>query len=175
MEMKEFYYQDGLRVSLFNLDHKAIPYHFHNEVSDLMYCSMGQIAIELPESGKVFTVLPGEVFQVPRTSKHRFVNGAPVGTPSRYVLLQIGRFDINFVPAAEGLAGKVADSTAIHVADADVYIENRQADILELADRFASEKPEVLTAEEQTDVVQALRCFVHRGIAAGHPRAAVQS
>ncbi|WP_158715664.1 cupin domain-containing protein, partial [Streptomyces sp. NRRL S-481] len=106
MEMKEFYYQDGLRVSLFNLDHEAVPYHFHNEVSDMVYCSRGQIAIELPEAGEVYTVLPGQVFQVPRTNKHRFVNGAPVGTPSRYVLLQIGTFDINFVPPAEGLPGK---------------------------------------------------------------------
>lgn len=174
MEMKEFYYQNGMRVSVFNLDHEAVPYHFHNEVSDMVYCSRGQIAIELPEAGEVFTVLPGQVFQVPRTNKHRFVNGAPVGTPSRYVLLQLGTFDINFVPAAEGLAGKVADRTATHVADADVYIENRKADVLKLADHFASEKPEDLTAEEQTDVVRALRCFVERGIEAEHPRAAVQ-
>ncbi|WP_030955296.1 hypothetical protein, partial [Streptomyces sp. NRRL S-481] len=75
-------------------------------------------------------------------------------------------------PPAEGLAEKVADRAATHVADADVYIENRRADILELADRFASEKPEVLTVEEQTDVVQALRCFADRGIATEHPRAA---
>lgn len=174
MEMKEFYYEDGIRVSVFNLDHEAVPYHFHNEVSDMVYCSRGQIAIELPEAGEVFTVHPGQVFQVPRTNKHRFVNGAPVGTPSRYVLLQIGTFDINFVPPTEGLAEKVADRTATHVADADVYIENRKADILKLADHFASEKPEVLTAEEQTDVVQALRCFADRGIATEHPRAAVR-
>jgi len=174
MEMKEFYYQNDLRVSLFNLDHKSVPFHFHNEVSDMMYCSRGQITIELPEDGEVFTVLPGQVFQVPRTKKHRFTNGAPVGTPSRYVLLQIGTFDINFVPAAEELAGKIADRTATHVADAGVYIENRKADILELADRFAAEKPEALTAQEQTDVVEALRCFVDRGITSEHPRAAVQ-
>lgn len=105
MEMKEFHYQDGLRVSLFNLDHKAVPYHFHNEVSDMMYCSRGQITIELPDTDEVFTVHPDQVFQVPHPSKHRFVNGAPVGTPSRYVLLQIGDFDINFVPAAKDIAG----------------------------------------------------------------------
>ncbi|MFS8198901.1 cupin domain-containing protein [Streptomyces sp. CWNU-52B] len=174
MEMKEFYYQDGLRVSVFNLDHEAVPYHFHNEVSDMVYCSLGQISIELPEAGEVFTVLPGEVFQVPRTNKHRFVNGAPVGTPSRYVLLQIGTFDINFVPPAEGLAGKIADSTVTHVADADVYVEDRKAEIIKLADHFASEKPEVLTTDEQADVVRALRCFVDRGIPAEHPRAAAR-
>ncbi|GAA3487024.1 cupin domain-containing protein [Streptomyces cremeus] len=174
MEMKEFYYQDGLRVSVFNLDHEAVPYHFHNEVSDMVYCSRGQIAIELPETGEVFTVHPGQVFQVPRTKKHRFVNGAPVGTHSRYVLLQIGAFDINFVPPAEGLAEKVADREATHVADAEVYIENREGDIRKLAEHFAVERPEVLTEEEQGDVVQALRCFVDRGIAAEHPRAAVQ-
>ncbi|WP_275818418.1 hypothetical protein [Streptantibioticus ferralitis] len=172
--MKEFYYQDGLRVSVFNLDHKAIPYHFHGEVSDMMYCSRGQITIELPDADEVYTVHPGEVFQVPHPSKHRFVNGAPVGTLSRYVLLQIGAFDINFVPAAKEIAGQFAGRAMTHVADGAVYIEGRKNDIIKLADHFEQEKPEVLTPEEQADVVEALRCFASRGIEAGHPQAAGQ-
>ncbi|GHJ40693.1 hypothetical protein [Streptomyces sp. TS71-3] len=173
MEMKEFHYQDGLRVSVFNLDHKAVPYHFHKEVSDMMYCSRGRITIELPDAGESFSVDPGQVFQVPNPSRHRFVNGAPVGTPSRYVLLQIGTFDINFVPSAEELAEQFEGHQATHVADASVYIENRRDDILGLADRFEQERPEELTSQEQADVVEALRCFVSRGIEAGHPEAAV--
>ena len=173
MEMKEFHYQDGLRVSLFNLDHKAVPYHFHREVSDMMYCSRGQITIELPDTGEVFTVQPGEVFQVPSPSRHRFVNGAPVGTLSRYVLLQIGEFDINFVPAAQELAERFAGRAKTLVTNGSVYIENRKDDITELADRFERVKPEELTAEEQRDVVEALRSFAARGTETEHPRAAV--
>ncbi|MFE2266159.1 cupin domain-containing protein [Streptomyces griseosporeus] len=172
MEMKEFHYQDGLRVSLFNLDHKAVPYHYHSEVSDLMYCSRGSITIELPDSGEVFTVQPGEVFQVPSPSRHRFVNGAPVGTPSRYVLLQIGVFDINFVPEAKRIAEQFAGREKTAVTDGAVYIEDRREDIARLAERFARTRPAELTEEEQADVVEALRCFASRGIGADHPRAA---
>jgi uncharacterized protein YaiE (UPF0345 family) len=174
MEMKEFYYQDGLRVSVFNLDHKAVPFHFHNAVSDMMYCSQGRIVIELPDTDEAFTVEPGEVFQVPNPSRHRFGNAAPVGTLSRYVLLQIGTFDINFVPAAKELAEQFVDRTRTEVRDGTVYIADRRADIVKLADHFEQEKPEVLTPQEQADVVAALRCFVSRGIETEHPQAAVQ-
>jgi uncharacterized protein YaiE (UPF0345 family) len=174
MEMKEFYDQDGLRVSLFNLDHKSVPYHFHNEVSDMMYCARGQITIELPDMGEVFTVHPGQVFQVPNPSKHRFVNGAPVGTLSRYVLLQIGAFDINFIPDAKQIAGQFVGRAMTHVTDGVVYIQDRKDDIVKLADRFEREKPEVLTSEEQTEVVEALRFLAYRGLETVHPRAGVK-
>lgn len=168
MEMKEFYYQDGLRVSLFNLDHRAVPYHYHSEVSDMMYCSQGKITIELPETDEVFGVDPGQVFQVPHPSKHRFVNGAPVGTLSRYVLLQIGTFDINFVPAKE-IGEPFEGRAATGIADASVYIEDRKGDISDLADRFERTRPDGLDAEEQADVVAALRCFASRGLESAHP------
>src|SRR5262245_24847293 len=113
MEMKEFYYQDGLRVSVFNLDHKSVPYHFHNEVSDMVYCARGQITIELPDTGEAYKVDPGQVFQVPNPSKHRFINSAPAGTAARYVLLQIGTFDINFIPAAKEVAAQFVGRNAV--------------------------------------------------------------
>lgn len=174
MEMKEFHYQDGLRVSVFNLDHKAVPYHFHGEVSDMMYCSRGRITIELPDTDEVFSVQQGQVFQVPSPSRHRFINGAPVGTLSRYVLLQIGTFDINFVPSGEEIAARFADTPSTEVTDRAVYIEDRKNDIVRLADHFGREKPEALTSEEQADVVEALRCFASRGTETDHPSAAVR-
>ncbi|MBB5934332.1 hypothetical protein [Streptomyces zagrosensis] len=170
MEMKEFHYQDGLRVSLFNLDHKAVPYHFHHAVSDMMYCSRGQIAVELPDTNEVLTVGPGQTFQVPHPNKHRFVNGAPVGTASRYVLLQIGTFDINFVPVTEDIAGQFTDRAATRVTDSTVYIEDRKSDISKLADHFEQERPDGLDSEEQGDVVAALRCFASHGLETAHPR-----
>ncbi|WP_394845555.1 cupin domain-containing protein [Pendulispora brunnea] len=171
MEMKEFHYQDGVRVSVFNLDHKSIPYHFHNQVSDMVYCAKGQISIELPDTGEVFTIHPGQIFQVPNPSKHRFVNSAPVGTPARYVLLQLGTFDIHFIPAAKEVAAKFAGRAPTHVSDGVVYIENRKDDIIELADRFERDKPEVLTSEERDDVVKALRFLSSQGVPQVHPRA----
>ena len=72
MEMKEFYYEDGIRVSLFNLDHD-VSFHFHQSVSDMIYCSKGSINIELPEL-KHHNVEYGNVFQIPPNVKHRFAN-----------------------------------------------------------------------------------------------------
>lgn len=175
MEMKEFHYKDGLRVSVFNLDHKSVPYHFHNEVSDMVYCARGQITIELPDTSESFKIDPGQVFQVPNPSKHRFVNSAPVGTAARYVLLQIGTFDINFIPAAKEVAGQFAGRTAIHVPNGAVYIQDRKDDIFALAARFERDKPEALTVEERDDVVKALRFLASNGRPAMHPRASVQA
>lgn len=172
MEMKEFHYEDGLRVSVFNLDHKSVPYHYHNEVSDMVYCARGQITIELPDTSESFKIDPGQVFQVPNPSKHRFVNSAPVGTPARYVLLQIGTFDINFIPAAKEIAGQFAGRSATHVPDGVVYIQDRKDDIIGLAARFERHKPEALTVEERDDVVKALRYLGSHGLPRVHPGAA---
>ncbi|CAA9215991.1 MAG: hypothetical protein AVDCRST_MAG41-246 [uncultured Corynebacteriales bacterium] len=173
MEMKEFHYEDGLRVSLFNLDHEAVPYHFHDHVADIMYCARGRITIELPDPGQAYSVGAGEVFQVPDRSRHRFFNGAPVGTPSRYVLLQIGSFDITFLPDAEDIAERFADLPVAPVTDGIVHVGDRKGDILALADRFEQDKPQGLTTDEQADVVRALRSLAARGVDATDPRAVV--
>jgi hypothetical protein len=175
MEMKEFYYEDGLRVSVFNLDHKSIPYHWHSEVSDMVYCARGQITIELPDAGESYKLDPGQVYQVPSQNKHRFVNSAPLGTAARYVLLQIGIFDINFVPAAKELADKFAGKAATPVPNGVVYICERKNDILELAGRFEQQKPGVLTPEERDDVVRALRLLASNGVQSEPPRAGVRA
>lgn len=172
MEMKEFHYEDGLRVSLFNLDHESVPFHFHREVSDMMYCARGRITIELPDSGRVVGVEPDQVFQVPSPARHRFVNGAPPGTLSRYVLLQIGSFDITFIddgeqPSLPEPAASEGENGVVGV----VYIEDRRDDIRSLADRFERERPGPLNAQEQADVVSALRALASRGRAQAHPRA----
>lgn len=171
MEMKEFHYEDGLRVSLFNLDHKSVPYHFHNNVTDMMFCAKGRITIELPDFGEVYTVDRGEVFGVPNPSRHRFVNGAPVGTESRYVLVQIGSFDITFLPDAEEIAEQFRDTLATTVTAGVVYVHDRRRDILALADKFSVERPNELTEDEQADVVEALRTLATRGIESADPRA----
>ncbi len=164
MEMKEFYYQDGLRVGVFNLDHKAIPYHWHSEVSDMVFCARGQITIELPDSHASYKIDPGEVFQVPCPSKHRFVNSAPPGTMARYVLFQIGTFDINFIPAAKEIAGQFARVTPIAARSAVVYIRDRRHEIFALAHKFERVRPEALTADEAADVVRALRLLATMGV-----------
>ncbi|MCG2838085.1 cupin domain-containing protein [Photobacterium sp. WH77] len=167
--MKEFYYQDEIRVSLFNLDHEAVPYHFHQTVSDMIFCSAGMIRIELPELGKLFTVPKGKAFQIPSQVKHRFANGAPEGEKSRYVLVQLGNFDIEFVKDTQEMQALLFDTLLQSADNTQVYIEDRKQDILGLARRFAQNRPEELTEEENSDVIEALEYFARYGVESVYP------
>ncbi|WP_234498072.1 cupin domain-containing protein [Vibrio maritimus] len=164
MEMKEFYYENGIRVSLFNLDHEAVPFHFHQSVSDMIFCSKGTIQIELPEKKKVYTVAQGNVFQIPSRTKHRFANGEQHGRQSRYVLMQLGSFDIEFEQDTESMQALLPSAKPKHESKTPIYIENRKADIQALASRFAKNRPEALTEEENRDVVMALEYFAAKGV-----------
>lgn len=169
MEMKEFYYKDGIRVSLFNLDHKAVPFHYHQTVSDIILCSKGLIEVELPEQKKKYSVHEGEVFQIPCRTKHRFANGAQPGRLSRYVLMQIGNFDIDFIKDSKSMQALLNGIFPEVVSKAPVYIEDRKEDIMRLAKLFAESKPEELTDEENNDVIMALRLFASKGIESEFP------
>ncbi|GIB59863.1 MULTISPECIES: cupin domain-containing protein [Vibrionaceae] len=169
MEMKEFYYENGIRVSLFNLDHKAVPFHFHQTVSDMIYCSKGSIKIELPEIGGLYKVATGNVFQIPPRVKHRFANGEENGQASRYVLLQLGCFDIEFLDDTSSLQDMLKETELKLDSSTPVYIENRKDEILTLANKFSRNKPDVLTNEENNDVVEALKLFASEGITSPYP------
>ena len=54
-------------------------------------------------------------------------------------------------------------------ASTPIYIESRKKDILALADKFACHKPEVLTTQENLDVITALRRFAEVGIETSYP------
>ncbi|MFV0573968.1 MAG: cupin domain-containing protein [Vibrio sp.] len=169
MEMKEFYYEDGIRVSLFNLDHEAVSFHFHKTVSDMIYCSEGSINIELPEIKKLYNVKSGNVFQIPPNIKHRFANGEEKGRLSRYILLQIGTFDIEFMKNTTELQSMLKKTILESNASTKIYIENRKENILALANKFSCNKPEVLTTKENQDVITALRIFAKDGVETPYP------
>ncbi|OCQ19189.1 hypothetical protein A7985_20870 [Pseudoalteromonas luteoviolacea] len=175
MEMKEFYYENGIRVSLFNLDHRAVPYHFHQSVSDMIYCAKGAINIELPDKHQIYHVPLGEVFQIPSKLKHRFANAMEPGMPSRYVLMQLGEFDIEFVKNNKKMDALLEGATHFDYQQTDVYIENRKQDILALVEQFAANKPEVLDEEELNDVLTALKLFATQGVEARFPENTLES
>lgn len=169
VDMKEFYYENGIRVSLFNLDHRAVPFHFHQMVADMIYCSKGSIRIELPELGKLYKVNTGNIFQTPPRVKHRFVNGEERGQTSRYILLQLGNFDIEFLGDTLSLQNMLEETEPDLDSPTPVYIENRRDAILALANELSRNKPDALTTEEKNDVVEALKSFASKGISASYP------
>lgn len=175
MEMKEFYYENGIRVSLFNLDHRAVPYHFHQSVCDMIYCAKGAINIELPDRQQIYHVPVGKVFQIPSKLKHRFANAMEPGKASRYVLMQLGEFNIEFVKNNKKMDAQLVGATHFDYQPTDVYIEDRKADILALVEHFSQNKPEVLDDEELSDVLTALKAFATQGIETQYPEHALES
>lgn len=169
MEMKEFYYEDGIRVSLFNLDHQSVSYHYHHTVSDMIYCAKGAIDIELPDLQKIYHIVEGQTFQIPSCIKHRFANGMSVGERSRYILLQLGSFDIEFASNSSQLEESLQNIHKVNEPSKAVYIEDRKSDILNVAAQFSNKKPDVLDTEEVGDVITGLRCFVKNGVEAEFP------
>lgn len=169
MEMKEFYYQDGIRVSLFNLDHKSIPFHKHDEVSDIMYCAKGSVNIELPDLEQKINVQKGDYFQIPVGTRHRFTNGEPQGVGSRYILMQLGDFNIDFERDHAALEKSLQHVATQMKARSRVYIKDRQQDIASLSAFFSANKPDELTEEEVSDVVRALTTFANIGIEGAYP------
>ncbi|MCL1479935.1 cupin domain-containing protein [Marinobacter sp. M3C] len=169
MEMKEFYYQKGIRVSVFNLDHKSVPFHKHDRVSDIMYCSKGSIVIELPDLQRRVKVQRGGIFQIPIGTLHRFSNGESAGKESRYALMQLGDFNIQFKRNHAELQSELNQFPIDTSSCSVVFIENRKPDIVRLADEFEENKPEMLSDEETRDVVMALRSFAMNGKETPYP------
>lgn len=163
MEMKEFYYHDGIRISLFNLDHEAVSFHSHTTVTDIMCCVKGIIHIELPDTKKVYRVIEDQIFQVPSKAKHRFTNGNVNGKESRYVLLQVGNFDIDFLENTHDLEISLQGVKLKNVIQTEINIDRRNDDIINIAKMFSREKPVELTFEERDDVVKALEIFASKG------------
>jgi|26BtaG_2_1085354.scaffolds.fasta_scaffold02719_4 hypothetical protein len=169
MEMKEFYYQNGIRVSVFNLDHKSVPFHKHERVSDIMYCSKGSILIDLPDLQRRVKVQQGGIFQIPVGTRHRFSNSEKNGIESRYVLMQLGDFNIQFERNHAELQSELNQVPVDTYSCSVVFIENRKPDIVLLADEFEESKPQTLSDEEARDVVVALRAFAMNGKESPYP------
>jgi hypothetical protein len=96
MQFREFHVRDDIRVCVYELDATSLPYHQHTHISDLTCCVYGAIRLEIPALGVDRTLPFGELVQVPSGQRHRCTNANPKNGNSRYVLMQVGEFDITF-------------------------------------------------------------------------------
>lgn len=97
MEFKEFSFGPEIRVCLYTIGDEGLDYHCHTNISDITYCSHGEILIELLDQKKSVLLKPGQLFQVPAGQWHRCIHYSKNTKNSSYVLLQVGEFNIDFL------------------------------------------------------------------------------
>jgi len=97
MNFKEFNFDHNIRICVYNVGRESLDFHKHNHIADITYCAKGKLAIEMLDSHTRVDLQQGEFFQVPRAQKHRCYHIATDTEMSRYVLIQIGQFDIEFI------------------------------------------------------------------------------
>jgi len=82
-----------VRVRLYTLaPGEAIPWHFHNEVTDRYFCLAGKLSVETraPRDHEVLDV--GGDYTIPPKTAHRISNGGERNC--RFLLLQgVGQYD----------------------------------------------------------------------------------
>lgn len=96
MDFKEFSFADEIRVCIYNVGSENLTFHRHTHISDITYCASGRLLLELPQSGQSCLFYPGQVVQVPANTIHRVSHCCDTNSHSRYILIQIGRFSIEF-------------------------------------------------------------------------------
>ncbi len=75
---------------------QEVPWHWHTNVTDRVFCMAGPMVVETRAPREVFELKPGETSVVPAKRAHR-VSGKN-GGPCKFALLQgIGAYDFNLV------------------------------------------------------------------------------
>ena len=71
---------------------ETVPWHYHSEITDLVYCLSGPMIVETRAPRGIHELASGERYAVPPKTAH-FIHGK-AGGPCRYLLLQgVGVYD----------------------------------------------------------------------------------
>lgn len=160
--MHQFCYDRDIRIVLCNLKNSLFPFHKHKNIPDLMYCSKGAIQVELPDLKQKYLVNQGNFFQIPPNVRHRFSN-KDLNIESRYIILQIGKFNIEFFKNIEEIELLISGIEPIIPIISDIYIKDYKFNIQKIIDDFKYNKKKGINTEEQADIIQALEVFLKNG------------
>ena len=154
MQFKELSFPPDIRLCVYHVGAEPLDFHRHAEIADITYCAAGRLVLELPESGVAHVFLPGQLVQVPRGAIHRVSHAGDAAHGSTYVLLQLGRFSIDFVPPplTPGAAGGASATDSARGCTLGAY----RPRVAGMADQLRRTPPPALTATEQRDVLAAL-------------------
>lgn len=92
---------DTLRVRIMSLAPREVAkWHFHNEVTDDIFCLTGNILVRTQDPKHEFRLSPGQRCQVPTGRIHQLENLEEL--EATYLLVQgIGKYDFNVVNPTE--------------------------------------------------------------------------
>ncbi|WP_447501147.1 cupin domain-containing protein [Acinetobacter oleivorans] len=168
MEMHQFCYDRDIRIVLCNLKDSLFPFHRHTHIPDLVYCSKGAIQVELPDLKQKYIVNQGDFFQIPPNVRHRFAN-KDIEVESRYIILQIGEFSIEFFKNIEEIEPLLANIEPKTRLSSDIFIKDYNADIQYIIEDFQKNRKKEISTEEQADIIQALEVFLQNGYKSKFP------
>jgi len=88
---------DDASVRIRSLAGNAIlPWHYHTEIEDNMFCLTGSIEVQLRNPDDKIILRPGERCRVDLDRTHRVLNGG--SEAASYLLVQgVGKYDFNMV------------------------------------------------------------------------------
>ena len=88
---------ENVRVRIVELGPQEVAsWHYHNEVTDNMFCLSGRMSVRFKDGGEEIFLLPGQRCTVAQGRVHQVVNAEANRTT--YLLVQgIGRYDFNVV------------------------------------------------------------------------------
>ena len=94
MRFQEYNLDKNLRICSYIIDNENLEFHKHQYLSDITFCVYGKLLLELPKLKECVIINPGEIIPVPKNEWHRVISHS--GEESKYILIQKGRFDIEF-------------------------------------------------------------------------------
>ncbi|MDY7540718.1 cupin domain-containing protein [Undibacterium sp. RTI2.1] len=155
MDFKEFSFAGDIRVCIYNVGSENLAFHRHTYISDITYCASGRLLLELPESGQSCLFHPGQVVQVPANTIHRVSHCSENSSHSRYILIQIGRFSIDF----ERDTRILPDGHRVDLSDVRLpfYIGDQLEQLRHIATAMRENRPANVSDSEYADLQVALR------------------
>jgi hypothetical protein len=163
VDFKEFSFAGDIRVCVYNVGNENLSFHRHTHIADITYCAAGRLLLELPESGQSCLFYPGQIVQVPADTVHRVSHCGDGGHHSRYILIQLGRFSIDFerdVRMAPG--GQRVDLGDVQLP---FHLGDRLAQLRHIAAAMREHRPADVSDSEYADLLAALDFACEHGLA----------
>jgi mannose-6-phosphate isomerase-like protein (cupin superfamily) len=156
MDFKEFNFDSDIRVCIYNIDDENLSFHRHSKISDITICTRGSIIIEIPENELSVVLSSGQVFQVPMGKKHRCINDCPARHKARYILIQVGKFDIEFYEFDSQEEIELTRSVTLDKNDKKIIIPGGKNTLASVKKWFEGNTPENISSEEHEDICSAI-------------------
>jgi hypothetical protein len=154
MDFKQYCFGPHVRVCVYNIGQENLDFHSHKYVSDITYCASGPLVLELPEQDRIIRFGKGQIVQVPNETAHRVRQCVTAIGTSRYVLVQLGDFSIDF--HSDLPMRSTAEDFLLRDGLIKCYVDPAHDCLNEVMDEFAVHRPDNLSESEYADLIDGL-------------------